>query len=397
MDYSKLYLFNPDHDLALANGNENFEAPLSARDFRLDMSCLPIWYAEQNSIVLADCVDNQWFKELKTLFPQLSNISIDPQPKSSTLKSVCPWGWDAAVRKFLLSKGIDDKLLPSTTQLAEIRRISHRKTAIDALRFLHHDTENSDLLPEPGKQLLANEAEIFAAQYQHTVFKAPWSSSGKGLLWVTDSFPTRALSWCRNVEAKQGSIIGEQALENVQDFAVEFKCTEGAVSFEGYSLFKTHNHGKYKGNTLASDEAILQAITKYISEEFLLKIQHQLQLFVEKEIAPYYSGYLGIDMLVYNKNGAYLLHPCIEINLRMTMGLVARLFYDKFVDYNCLGHFYTDYFPSSAELQNDHIQRTKSMPLKTKNGKILSGYMALSPVSEHSHYRIRIEIALQNT
>jgi len=260
------------------------------------------------------------------------------------------------------------------------------------MKFLRHEVDCPELLPEPAKELKANEAESYAAQFQHTVFKAPWSSSGKGLCWVTDSFPTRALSWCRNVESKQGSIIGEQAFDNVQDLAMEFKCSNGKASFEGYSLFRTHNHGKYKGNTLASDNSIFQIITEYIVPDFLLKIQKKMIEFIEREIAPYFSGYLGIDMLVYNKNGEHFLHPCVEINLRMTMGLVARLFYDKFVDPRCSGHFYTDYFPSSKELENDHIQRSLSMPLKTTNSLITSGYLSLSPITNESHYRIRIEI-----
>lgn len=392
MDNGKIYLFNPDHDLALANGNENFEAPNSARVFRANLNCLPIWYAEKNSIIMADFIEKEWFKQMQILFPQLSDISIESQPNSSTLKSVCPWGWDPAIRKFLINKGINNELLPNAKELTEIRRLSHRKTAIEAMNFLRNAIDSPELLPEPAKQLAANDAESYAAQFQHTVFKAPWSSSGKGLCWVTDSFPQRAFSWCRNVELKQGSIIGEQAFDNVQDFAMEFRCSNGKTSFEGYSLFRTHNHGKYKGNTLASDDVIFQAITQLIDPEFLLKIQKQLILFIESEIAPNFSGYLGIDMLVYNKNGAYFIHPCVEINLRMTMGLVARLFYDKFVDPRCSGHFYTDYYPSSKELESDHTQRSQSMPLKTTNNLITSGYLTLSPITSNSHYRIRIEI-----
>ena len=41
-------------------------------------------------------------------------------------------------------------------------------------------------------------------------------------------------------------------------------------------------------------------------------------------IAPHYDGPLGIDMMFYkNENGEIALNPCVEVNLRMTMGMVT--------------------------------------------------------------------------
>ena len=39
----KLYLFNPDSDLALANNESNYIAPASARRMAQDMALLPIF------------------------------------------------------------------------------------------------------------------------------------------------------------------------------------------------------------------------------------------------------------------------------------------------------------------------------------------------------------------
>ena len=50
---SRLYLFNPDHDLALANGSKTYEAPASARQFASDLACLPLWYADAGDKVAA--------------------------------------------------------------------------------------------------------------------------------------------------------------------------------------------------------------------------------------------------------------------------------------------------------------------------------------------------------
>lgn len=38
-----------------------------------------------------------------------------------------------------------------------------------------------------------------------------------------------------------------------------------------------------------------------------------------------YAGPLGIDMMVVRQDDTLLLHPCVEMNLRATMGHVALL------------------------------------------------------------------------
>ncbi len=42
----KLYVFNPDTDMALANNEENYIAPASVRRMAQDLALLPIWYAQ---------------------------------------------------------------------------------------------------------------------------------------------------------------------------------------------------------------------------------------------------------------------------------------------------------------------------------------------------------------
>jgi hypothetical protein len=45
---------------------------------------------------------------------------------------------------------------------------------------------------------------------------------------------------------------------------------------------------------------------------------------IDDLIAPHYNGYLGIDMMLYwDENGKIALNPCVEVNLRMTMGMVT--------------------------------------------------------------------------
>jgi len=388
----RLYLFNPDHDLALANGDENFNAPRLANTFKSDLSILPLWYAGKGSTVMADLSDPRWLKEMRTCFPQLKTIAVEANPDLSLFDEAQPWGWNSSVRKSLLTGGVNPEVLPDVDTLTDIRRLSHRKTAIEAISFLHDDKELSPLLPMPARQLMIDEVEDFARRYDSTVFKAPWSGSGRGLFWINSSLSANAMGWCAKVVEKQGSIIGEQVYNKQLDFAIEYKCFGGKVSLEGYSLFETDSQGIYNGNLLLSNDAILQYINRYIPCDLFQKVEQRLLLFIEQTIAPYYSGYLGVDMMVYNLGDKYFLHPCVEINLRMTMGLVARLFFDKFVHPECKGRLQVEYIQTPRELYLDHQKRQELLPITISDGLLYRGYLSLSPITSTSHYRIKVEI-----
>ena len=48
----KLYVFNPGHDLALANGSASYMMPDSARRFANDLAFLPAWYAQRADVLV---------------------------------------------------------------------------------------------------------------------------------------------------------------------------------------------------------------------------------------------------------------------------------------------------------------------------------------------------------
>ncbi|MFZ4457109.1 MAG: hypothetical protein ACOYOT_12910 [Bacteroidales bacterium] len=387
-----LYLFNPDHDLALANGDENFNAPLSAKQFAKDLACLPMWYAAAGDIVFGTMPYNDWMTELKSLFPRLASLTVTSKPDLSQVFTIRPWGWNAAVSKSLLVQGLSPELMPSTEQMAHFRSLSHRETAIRAMNFLQTIPSLKTSIPPPAQLISSEKVKAFIDRYPKAIFKAPWSGSGKGLCWANGTATENIVGWCRNIVEKQGAVVAEEAYDKLQDFAMEFLCENGKVAFVGYSLFSTER-GVYRSNELMSDQAIEnQLIQKQISLELLREVQRELCRFLTSEIAPVYSGYLGVDMFIYQQNDCYLLHPCVEINLRMTMGMVARIFYDRFVSAAHSGKFYIDYFPSVGALFTDHEQRITNQPLRIEEGRINHGYMSLSPIGKNSHYRARVEI-----
>ena len=107
----------------------------------------------------------------------------------------------------------------------------------------------------------------------------------------------------------------------------------GKVSFCGYSHFVTDWKGAYQGNLLEPDEEVERWILQYVPQETLVAVRRNLQSMLEKLYGGKYTGHLGVDMMVCPDQGGYpyAIHPHVEVNLRMTMGMVAWVFYNRFV------------------------------------------------------------------
>ena len=92
------------------------------------------------------------------------------------------------------------------------------------------------------------------------------------------------------------------------------------VRFEGASVFATLPSGAYAGNIVDSGDRLRELIPVDISAAIA-----GAEKYLTEAVAPYYRGYMGIDMLAYREGGRLMLDPCVELNLRMTMGVAAML------------------------------------------------------------------------
>ena len=56
-----LYLFNPENDLAIAFGGENYTPPPAAQLIGKELSTLPLWYADDDTtIYIPDKLPARW-------------------------------------------------------------------------------------------------------------------------------------------------------------------------------------------------------------------------------------------------------------------------------------------------------------------------------------------------
>ncbi|MEL5894944.1 hypothetical protein AAE250_15800 [Bacteroides sp. GD17] len=384
----ELYVFNPDADLALADNEENYMAPAAARGMAQDLALLPVWYARPGSAVLAASAYNADFlKRMQQVFSLQVQQITEPELPDYAEAQVIPWGWNPSFRKRMLKSGIAEHALPSASSLQTYRELSSRKRALEVLdtfQGMEACCGKCDCLQD------LDACRERVEQHGNYVFKAPWSGSGKGLLWCYGHFPKSAANWCGHVLKEQGCLIGSAIYNKVEDFAMEFYSDgQGTVRFAGYSLFTTNGKGAYLGNVLLPDNAIEQQLAEYVPLSALTQIREHLQSRLTALYGTLYTGYLGVDMMICKCAGdaGYAVHPCVEINLRMNMGVVARLFYDRFVAAGSTGHFFVEYYSSNEELQAKHAQDSMNT-LVVEGGRLVSGYIPLVPVTKNSAYRV---------
>lgn len=385
----KLYLFNPDTDMALAHNNENYLAPASVRQMAEDLALLPIWYAQPGSGVLASSAYNaDYLRKMQQLFSLPIQLVTEPELSECADVQVFPWGWNLTLRKYLIKAGLSEQKLPAAEHLATYRPLSSRKMAMEVLSVF--DWENREGCCGQSYYLpFLLSCKMFVERHKKCVLKAPWSGSGKGLNWCQRTFTKSVEGWCKHIIKEQGFVSGEPLYNKVEDFAMEFYSDgRGKVLFMGYSLFATNKSGAYSGNILMSSPDIEKRLEKYVSPNTIVYIRERLCEMLSEIYGTAYTGYLGVDMMVcLLSDNKYAVHPCVEINMRMNMGVVSHLFRENFMASESIGHFSIEYYSSNAELLERHEQNLESHPLMVANGKLVSGYLPLVPVTTRSHYR----------
>lgn len=384
-----LLLFNPDHDLALAHGRTHYVPPASAVQFARDAAAIMAWLSPGAAVLTPYDQPPADFADVMHRLGVGCHWITEKELPSVGVGEVLPWGWNYNLRERQKKMEIAAEVLPTDTELAEIQRLSHRRTAAEAMKFLRERVARPDLLPLPAQELHnLEEADAFLAHHGKAMFKMPWSGSGRGLRRVEQSMSPHQRGWIRQSILKSGCIMAEPFASVVQDFAMEFYCN-GKVSFEGFSLFKTHN-GVYLGNTLMSDDAIENHLSQWIDIQLLHEYRDGLLQFIQKEVAPYYRGCVGVDMFVYQKDGDFFVNPAVELNLRMTMGLLANRFCRNHLAAGATGTMSLEYRATAGELYAEYLALNEKFPPVMADGKLVSGYITLSPVLPETCYTVRI-------
>ena len=303
----KLHVFNPEHDIVMAYGDGMFTSPHAARGLRRDLGFIPAFTAEDGDFVLVDDIESaleslrhvrKYASDVVFITPDdLRNMRFD----GSHSLSIEPWGWDSTLKRQLVASFASEHLLP---WLCETDSIFVGKS-----RYF-------TTMEEMNVELVRN---------GRSVLKAPWSSSGRGVRYVEGMAECPLSGWCRNVISRQGGIMVEPYYDKVMDFGMEFCIGEnGMAEYRGLSLFRTVN-GAYAGSILATENEKRKMMGRYVGLEVIDRLADMVIYRMSDLTGGSYKGPFGIDMMIVaDKAGdGFKIHPCVELNLRCTMGHVA--------------------------------------------------------------------------
>ncbi len=379
--------------MALADGGKNYMPPALIKRMVDELAILPMWYAAQGDFVLAASAYNLSFlKEMKSLLGMEVDLMTYPELEEEPHVAIHPWGWDESLCATLRRWRVDAKWLPGPAHIVALRELSHRKQAVVMLPQLRM---NEHYCGESHCFSSMEACADFVSGCRKCVLKAPLSGSGKGLNWCKGKFTPLIANWCNRTLGKQGCVVGEPVYDKVLDFAMEFHVDDDEkVEFIGYSAFSTSASGAYESNLLMSDEQIEELLTKYIDVNEIKRLREVLLIEIKARFADSYCGCLGVDMMIckFEQSPNYRIHPCVEINVRMNMGILTHTFYQRFVQVGAKGCFKVEYYPHEGEVLRLHQQMRLDNPLVLSQQRILSGYLSLIPVSARSHYHVFVSI-----
>ena len=221
--------------------------------------------------------------------------------------------------------------------------------------------------------------------------------------------------WADALIRRHGYLTAEPYYDKVQDFAMEFIVADGQCHFIGYSLFTTDTHGRYDSNLLLSDADIEARLSEYIPRSVL----HDVRYFVEAHVdlivpaewdTSRFPLTFGIDMMIVNltgqqptadgqqsthpdgnsqlrtHNSQFKLHPCVEINLRMNMGIIAHEVRRLCLAPGSQGQYRIAIFADNAALMSFHEEQRSRYPVEYDDGRLVRGYLPLTPIRQATRH-----------
>lgn len=365
---SHLYLFNPENDLALAHGKAQYTAPPNALFLHNAGAALPFWFCNKGDCVLAPGLDCDWLKKISSLFGLNGELLCE---QNLSIVTACnPWGWSLNAKKQFVNCGVATDLLPQDIDLSSIRELSHRRISIEVLNCIKKLMPLLDIVI-PCEAKTEDEVVCFAKHHSNIFIKSPWSSSGRGVINSSLLNETELRRRSNGIIRRQGSVMCEKALDKERDFAMLFYSDGKKVRYQGLSLFFNEGNGAYAGNIIAPQCEIRKILDDYSTGINLDELSLNLERILSEVIDGKYQGYLGVDMIIYKiDNDRYSIAPCIEVNLRMTMGVVALLWSQRYLANGSRGVMRVEYNPYESHKEGFDLENLVIDEKKLKSGTI---------------------------
>jgi hypothetical protein len=388
----KLHYFNPGSEGAVLNASPYYTLPANPAKMQRDLACLPAWYARENDFVFIENTLNEEFDIFKSLF-KLPDVvrKNDPEKDRESFSGMKVSLWGISPHSIHLFEQWSKKYglnldIPAWNE--QYRSMISRRTAQLCLSDLLDNIPelSGSIFPAFYSDIETIENKLKESEFSMLI-KAPYSSSGRGLLWVKDPIDRASKQVLQGMLNKQTEVSLEKVLNKQVDFAMLFYSNpDKSVDFKGYSLFQTDNKGNYKGNFVGSQDKIESVLFESIDKTLFEQVKQRLINYFTQEVSGIYEGCICVDMMLYKENDKILLHPCLEINFRHTMGWLAMELYRNHFAESVSGDFRIEFRKNAVELYEKHLQMKNSHPLIAEKNRYISGYLPLCPVDENTNF-----------
>lgn len=305
---------------------DRFTLPHNIQEFRMNMGFLPALWADDGDCVLVDNVAYA-VKALAATGCSHNDVLFlaDTELKNFLFDDVDAWGWDKALRHRLKLSGVSSSLMPDDQSLYFIRSFANRALTTDVLVAVREGLGAAVC----GKSFYVNDIgsiKRLLSSYGRIVLKSLWSSSGRGVRYVDYKLESNIKAWAEKAILRHGGLMAEPHYTCVKDFAMEFSSDgNGNIDYYGLSVFHTER-GNYAGNIIATEQEKRHILSQYVDLSLLDEVRRRIETFFSKVFKRSYCGLFGVDMMIVadGQGGSFKIHPCVEVNLRRTMGHVAN-------------------------------------------------------------------------
>ncbi len=392
-----IYYYNPSCEMAVGNGLPHYQAPALVSQLEKDLSFLMVYLSKPEDWVLLAANLSDTFRtsiqKAGFILPQLIDAEqffFSEKYLKAKKQSFEPWGISPVVlnkvKPHFSSFCRDYRNSNMSVWKASFRQFFSRETSLNILTQVLNKNPKGNLLPTSNIPKVCGSiehVEMELKRHQKIILKAPWSSSGRGALFLNEPRLNNSnRQWIQGIVKAQGFIMAEPLLNNRLDFSFHFKVGDGGIDFLGTTCFKTNQRGQYVGSYLeAYPEFVTREFGAYYNSQILKELSAQLQQALqEHQLSREYRGVLGIDaMLCMDENDQFYIHPCVEINLRYNMGTITLALRDMFPESK--GFWKTVYAPK-GQLINIEKQLKNDYPPVFAEGRLKSGFLPLTPMEE---------------
>ncbi|WP_157363924.1 hypothetical protein [Alkaliflexus imshenetskii] len=379
--------------MALANRQVSYMPPRHLKAFEENLETLPLWFCDAHDFVLVrNSVPDSFIAHLERLGLPVPGFVTSPSGlHEQRLQSMRPWGWSAAahhrLRDFRPFMDVAWNQNPMCRWNETHRELLSRLTGADICANVsdilkREPNQHIEIVDCPVRLNTLNEVESVTSVLQPPVLlKTPWSASGRGLFKIRDLNEQAHLNpWVISKLKQQGFLFAEPFLHKVQDLSFHFWCDEHGVDFKGVTWFKADISGQFSGCYINSPK--INMLSNLPLDDIMSQAASVLgEALKRTQLSQKYHGPVGIDALFFmDDEGLLKLHPCIEANLRFTMGLLnlylRRLVHPQSNGFWCLQNM----------SQPEWEQITSLYPLEARDGFPGKGALALTPTPDKQGY-----------